>query len=97
MDQAERMGNAMNISGITQTAQILPPTQQQPQPPTTQQQQVESTDQAQVMQADAANFSAQVSTQVMDMAVSQFEDAANELIASIAATSGIGQSVDVSV
>ena len=83
----------MNISGVTQTAQILPGSQapaadQQIQP-------VGQTEAA--MGADAVNFSAQVSTQVMDMAQSQFEDAANQLISTMAATTGVGQNVDVSV
>ena len=78
----------MNISGVTQTAQVLPGTQA----PAAQPQQV---DQAQAaMGADAVNFSAQVQTQVMDMAQSQFENAANELISTMAAATGVGQSID---
>ena len=83
----------MNISGVTQTAQVLPSTQPPASEPS-----VQSLDQAQAaMGADAVNFSAQVQTQVMDMAQTQFENAANELISSMAAATGIGQSVDVSV
>ena len=83
----------MNISGVTQTAQILPGSQPQAAEP-----QVQSLDQAQTaMGADAVNFSAQVSTQVMDMAQQQFENAANELISSMAAATGIGQNIDMSV
>ena len=83
----------MNISGVTQTAQVLPGSQAP-----AAEAQVQSLDQAQTqMGADAVNFSAQVQTQVMDMAQSQFEDAANQLISTMAAATGIGQSVDVSV
>ena len=83
----------MNISGVTQTAQVLPGSQ-----PAAAEPQMQSPDQAQAaMGADAVNFSAQVSTQVMDMAQSQFENAANELISAMAATTGVGQTIDVSV
>jgi len=93
--RVERMEGTMNISGVTQTAQVLPSTQ--PAPPASEPN-VQSLDQAgAAMGADAVNFSAQVSTQVMDMAQTQFENAANELISSMAAATGIGQSVDVSV
>ena len=82
----------MNISGVTQTAQVLPGSQASAEP------QVQSVDQTQsAMGADAVNFSAQVQTQVMDMAQSQFEDAANQLISTMAAATGVGQNVDVSV
>ena len=83
----------MNISGVTQTAQVLPSTQ-----PPASEPNVQSLNQAQTaMGADAVNFSAQVQTQVMDMAQSQFEDAANQLISTMAAATGVGQNVDVSV
>ena len=83
----------MNISGVTQTAQILPGSQPQAAEP-----QVQSLDQTQAaMGADAVDFSAQVSTQVMDMAQTQFENAANELISSMAVATGVGQTIDVSV
>ena len=89
----ERMEGTMNISGVTQTAQILPGSQ-----PPAAEPQVQSLDQSQAaMGADAVNFSAQVSTQVMDMAQSAFENAANELISQMAATTGIGQTIDMSV
>ena len=81
----------MNISGVTQTAQILPGSQPPAQEPA-----VQSADQA-AMGADAVNFSAQVQTQVMDMAQTQFENAANELISSMAAATGVGQTIDYSV
>jgi len=83
----------MNISGVTQTAQILPGSQ-----PAASEAQIQAADQSQAaMGADAVNFSAQVSTQVMDMAQSAFENAANELISQMAATTGVGQNIDVSV
>jgi len=87
------MEGTMNISGVTQTAQVLPNTQAAAPEPS-----VQSSDLAQTaVGADAVNFSAQVQTQVLDMAQSQFEDAANQLIASMAAATGIGQNVDMSV
>jgi len=83
----------MNISGVTQTAQVLPGSQAQ-----SAEQQVQNVDQTQAaMGADAVNFSAQVQTQVMDMAQTQFENAANELISTMAAATGVGQTVDMSV
>lgn len=88
---AERMARGMNISGVTQTAQVLPQ-QQQPAPeappPSTESQSVSS---------DTVNLSAQVSTQVMDMAQQQFEQAANELVSQMAAATGVGANVDMSV
>ena len=85
----------MNISGVTQTAQVLPGSQT---PAPSAEPNVQSMDQTQAaMGADAVNFSAQVQTQVMDMAQGAFEDAANELISTMAAATGVGQSVDVSV
>ena len=83
----------MNISGVTQTAQVLPSTQAPGSEPN-----VQPIDQTQAATgADAVNFSAQVQTQVMDMAQTQFENAANELISTMAAATGVGQTVDVSV
>ena len=82
----------MNISGITQTAQVLPTTQTQPQTDP----QVQSSDVATSTGADSVSFSTQVSVQVMDMAQRQFEEAANELISSMAAATGVGSNVDVS-
>ena len=85
----------MNISGVTQTAQVLPSTQPYQ---SAQTQQTTQTDQIETaIGADAVNFCAQVQTQVIDMATSQFENAANELISSMAMATGIGQTVDVSV
>ena len=83
----------MNISGVTQTAQVLPGSQTPASEPN-----IQAIDQTQAaMGADAVNFSAQVQTQVMDMAQTQFENAANELISTMAAATGVGQTVDVSV
>ena len=91
--RVERMEGTMNISGVTQTAQVLPSSQPPAAEPSAQ-----TYGQAEAaVAADAVNFSAQVQTQVMDMAQSQFENAANELIGSMAAATGIGQSVDMSV
>ena len=83
----------MNISGVTQTAQMLPGSQQTQ--ATSQPAQIP--EEAGPTGADAVTFSAQVSTQVMDMAQRQFEDAANQLISSMAAATGVGQNVDLSV
>jgi len=89
------MEGTMNISGVTQTAQVLPGSQP---PAPAQEPNVQSADQTQsAMGADAVNFSAQVQTQVMDMAQTQFENAANELISSMAAATGVGQTIDYSV
>ena len=82
--------NTMNITGVTQTAQILPGSQ-----PPAADTQVQAPYQAETMGADAVNFSAQVSTQVLDMAQSQFEDAANQLISTMAAATGVGANVDI--
>lgn len=87
----------MNIAGVTQT-QVLPqaqPTQQSP--GQTEEFQTALSNEMAAEGADAVNLSAQMSTQVMDIAQRQFEDAANDLIASMAAASGLGQTVDVSV
>ena len=43
----------------------------------------------------AAEFSMQVSTQVLDMAQQPFEDAAAQLLASLAAMTGVGQNIDM--
>jgi len=77
----------MDITGVTQTAQILPGQQAQ------QTQQTQATNKTKG--ADVVNLSAQMSTQVLDMAQKQFEDAANQLISSMASATGIGQHVDV--
>ena len=87
----------MNVSGVTQSAQVLPSTQPfqsaQAQQTTTQMDEIAATTGG----ADAVNFGAQVQTQVMDMANNQFEQAANELISSMAMATGIGQTIDLSV
>jgi len=82
----------MDIAGVAQTAQILPSQQaQQMQQP----QETQATNKT--TGADVVNLSAQMSTQVLDMAQRQFEDAANQLISSMASATGIGQNVDVTV
>jgi len=81
----------MNITGVTTTAPTMLETQVQA-PAQAPEQAPEA-----AMSLDAANFSAQVSTQVLDMAQTQFEDAANQLIEQMAAMTGVGQSVDMSV
>ena len=83
----------MNIAGVTQTAQVLPGSQ----PPPPDAQPAQTSGEAQAMGADAVNLSAQVSTQVLDMAQSQFEDAANQLISTMAAATGVVQNVDMSI
>ena len=79
----------MDIAGVTQTVQTLPSQQAQ------QTQQTQATNQT--TGADVVNLSAQMSTQVLDMAQRQFEDAANQLISSMASATGLGQNVDVTV
>ena len=83
----------MNITGITQTAQVLPT----PQPQQAAEQQAQSAEQVESTGANSVNLSAQVSTQVLDMAQDQFEQAANELISTMAAATGVGSNVDMSV
>ena len=83
----------MNITGVTQTSQIIPGSQT----PSLDQQIQPASQNDSLMGADAVNFSAQVQTQILDMAQNQFEDAANQLISSMAAATGLGQNVDVSV
>ena len=90
----------MNITGVTQTAPILPQEQIAPQPPAPEQGRVQAQGIEQATSpaaADAMNISLAASVQVMDMAQSSFEDAANQLIASMAATTGVGQNIDYSV
>jgi len=87
----------MNISGVTQTAQVLPSTQPYQSAQSQQTTQMDEIAAATGSGADAVNFSAQVQTQVMDMAASQFEDAANELISTMAMATGVGQTIDLSV
>jgi len=82
---------AMNITGVTQTAPILPDNQTAPQPKAVSQ----TGSQDQASGADAIYASMEASIQVMDMANTVFEDAANQLIASMAATTGVGQNIDM--
>ena len=89
----ERMDYTMNISGVTHTAQVLPPPPAEAANAASAEAAVPAGEVAAVG-ADAVAFEAQVATQVMDMAQSQFEDAANQLISQMAATTGVGQNVD---
>ncbi|MDR2599952.1 MAG: hypothetical protein LBC73_06710 [Oscillospiraceae bacterium] len=86
----------MDISGITQTAQIVPNTQTQPQPPEPQTQ-AQTQPTSEVSGADSANVSAQASTQVQNIAQSEYDNNANELISTMAAATGVGSNVDMSV
>jgi hypothetical protein len=83
----------MNVSAVTMTAPVIPQqvqAQAVSQSPTVEQDQQQS--------QNAINTSMQASVQVMDMAQSSFDDAASQLINSMAASmTGVGQNVDVSV
>ena len=89
----------MNITGVTQTAPILPQTQVSPQPPAVQrdQMQVQNQAQGQATGADVISASMAASVQVMDMAQQSFEDSANQLIETMAAATGVGQNFDIRV
>lgn len=94
----------MNISGVTHTAQVLPTPQTTGTQETAQAAQLpppeaaaEDVAVATGTGANAVAFEAQVATQVLDMAQSQFEDAANQLISTMAAATGVGQNVDAFV
>ena len=78
----------MNISGVTNTVPVLPQSMGA--------EVSQATDVAATsgVGADAVAFDMQVATSVMDMAQSQFEDAANQLISTMAAATGVGQNVD---
>ena len=79
----------MNIQGVTMTAPVMPAPQAQGAAP------LQSPEGAQG--AESLNLSSAVSTQVLDMAQSQFEDAASQLIDQMAAMTGVGQSIDMQV
>ena len=86
----------MNISGVTMTAPVIAPSQAPLQAPEQVAEQSMSPEQAAGM--DAVSFSVAVSTRVLDMAQSSFEDAAGQLIESMsAALTGLGQNVDMTV
>jgi hypothetical protein len=89
------MEYTMNISGVTHTAPVLPP-QPTGTPEAAQAAQLPPEAAAEAP-ASAVAFEAQVSTQVMDIAQNQFEDAANQLISQMAAATGVGQNVDAFV
>jgi len=81
----------MTITGVTQTAPVLPQTQGAAQSPEMGQM-PESP-----VAAEAMNMSMAVSVQVLDMAQSFFEDAAQQLIDTMSAMTGVGQNVDMTV
>ena len=83
----------MNITGVTST---MPTIDQQysmvgqTAPPAPAQE-------AQPISSETMNVGMQASVQVLDMANSAFEDAASQLIDSMAQMTGVGQNVDISV
>ena len=83
----------MNITGVTST---MPSIDQQysmagqTAPPAPAQE-------VQPVSSDVVNVGMQASVQVMDMANSAFEDAASQLIDSMAAMTGVGQNIDIRV
>jgi len=87
----------MNISGVTHTAPVMPTTQAMGAQETAQATQMPPEAAVADAPASAVAFEAQVSTQVMDIAQNQFEDAANQLISQMAAATGVGQNVDAFV
>ena len=89
----------MNITGVTQTAPVLPVNQPAYQPQAAQQTRVQSQESSDGMirGADVISASVTASIKVMDLAQNSFEDAANQLIAEMAAVTGIGQNVDMTV
>jgi hypothetical protein len=84
---------AMNISGVTMTAPVLPQNQTVPQPPAPESRPESDPD----MNMSAMNTSMMASIQVMDMAQDAFEDAAMQLIETMSAMTGVGQNVDMMV
>jgi len=80
----------MYISGVSQTAQILPMA-------TISTQSLIDPVEAQITESapDAVNVSLQASIKVMNMAQSAFENAAAELIEAMASATGVGANVDV--
>jgi len=82
----ERMVD-MNIQGATMTAPVIPQNMGAVQAP------VQAPEAE--MSAESLNLSAAVSTQVLDMAQTQFEDSANQLLDQMAAMTGVGQNVNM--
>ena len=83
----------MNVSGVTNVAQIIPQNNTLPQPREVEQIRVDG-DFSEVS-TDVINTSMAASIQVMDMAQQSFEDAALRLVEEMAAFTGVGQNVDV--
>ena len=80
----------MNITGLASASPMLDTQVQAP---------VQAPEQAPDanVSADAVNLSAEVSAQVLNMAQTQFEDAGNQLVEQMAALTGVGQTIDLSV
>ena len=85
----------MNITGVTQTTQVFPQDQMAQQPQAVSQ--AQEAEQTTASGADMISTSMAISVQVLDMAQSSFEDAANRLLESMAAATGIGQNIDLTV
>ena len=79
----------MNITGVTQTAPILPQTYGMAQIPDLEQ------IPASPQEMSAIEASMAMSIQVQDLALSSFEDAAAQLIEALSAMTGVGQHVDM--
>jgi len=52
---------------------------------------------APAMNVNAVNLRSMVSVQVLDLAQGAFEDAAEQLIATMSAMTGVGQNIDIMV
>ena len=86
----------MNITGVTQTAQILPPNQAVPQSPAAQNRvQGQGQNEDSATGADAIGARMEASIQVMNMEQNSFEDAANQLLDQMAAFTGVGQNINM--
>jgi len=84
---------AMNISGVTMTAPVLPQNQAVPQPPAPEQRPESDAEMSSEM--STMNTRMMASVQVLDMAQESFEDAAMQLIETMSAVTGVGQNVDM--
>ena len=89
----------MNISGVTQTAPILPQNQavSQSQEADRTRIQGQGQDQEQATGADAINARMEASIQVMNMEQNSTNAAADQLIQSMAAVTGVGQNINMTV
>ena len=79
----------MNISGVTQTAPILPQNYGMAQMPDLERI-PESPGEMSAIEASMA-----MSVRVQDLALSSFEDAAAQLIEALSAMTGVGQNIDI--